>query len=219
MAGAGGLGRLRAAATPSAVGSGRWLHPTTSPSSRPRPRSYASPPRRPERVAGRPARARWWAGQPRGETGSAVQGPDQGYAFKLRPHVRRQAAPDRRRASEDAEAGCRRRRAEAGVALRAGTGDPRPDVALHRVGLPRRAPPAELVELRATLFEGVANPHHYPEQRAVVDAVPESTLRLTPARSSSAHGPTGGPCSTVWADRHRPARQATGRSEARPVPW
>ena len=42
------------------------------------------------------------------------------------------------------------------------------------------SPPAELVSLRRGLFEGAANQNHYPQQRAIVDAVPESTLRLTP---------------------------------------
>jgi hypothetical protein len=40
--------------------------------------------------------------------------------------------------------------------------------------------PDELVAVRRTLFEEVAHPHHYVEQRAIADCVPESTLRLTP---------------------------------------
>ena len=40
---------------------------------------------------------------------------------------------------------------------------------------------------RRTLFEGVSNPHHYPQLRAVVDAVPEATLRLTPDEVASKH--------------------------------
>ena len=43
-------------------------------------------------------------------------------------------------------------------------------------------PPAELVEARTRLFPGAA--HHYWDQQAVADAVPESTLRLTPAEVS-----------------------------------
>jgi hypothetical protein len=37
--------------------------------------------------------------------------------------------------------------------------------------------PAELVEARRPLFESVA--HHYNDQRAIVDRVPEATLRLS----------------------------------------
>ncbi len=40
-------------------------------------------------------------------------------------------------------------------------------------------PPAELAEFRKPLFAGAS--HHYWDQRAIVDCVPESTLRLTPA--------------------------------------
>jgi hypothetical protein len=39
-------------------------------------------------------------------------------------------------------------------------------------------PPADLVEFRRPLFAGAS--HHYWDQRAIVDAVPESTLRMTP---------------------------------------
>ncbi len=40
-------------------------------------------------------------------------------------------------------------------------------------------PPADLVEFRKPLFAGAS--HHYWDQRAIVDTVPESTLRLAPA--------------------------------------
>lgn len=39
--------------------------------------------------------------------------------------------------------------------------------------------PADLVRARRPLFEGAS--HHYWEQRAISDAVPEDTLRMTPA--------------------------------------
>ncbi len=39
--------------------------------------------------------------------------------------------------------------------------------------------PADLVEFRQPLFAGAS--HHYWDQRDIVDLVPESTLRLTPA--------------------------------------
>ncbi|MGH9017147.1 MAG: hypothetical protein ACRDY1_05305 [Acidimicrobiales bacterium] len=38
--------------------------------------------------------------------------------------------------------------------------------------------PAELVTFRAPLFQAAG--HHYRQQRGIVEAVPESTLRLTP---------------------------------------
>jgi hypothetical protein len=43
------------------------------------------------------------------------------------------------------------------------------------------APPAELLEVRRTLFEGVSNTaHHYEQGRRIADLVPESVLRSTP---------------------------------------
>ena len=49
-------------------------------------------------------------------------------------------------------------------------------------------PPAELVAVRSPLFEGVANSlHHYDERRALVDSVPETTLRMTPDQVRSAY--------------------------------
>jgi hypothetical protein len=41
------------------------------------------------------------------------------------------------------------------------------------------APPADLVAFRTPLFMGAS--HHYEQQRAVADRVPEGTLRLSPA--------------------------------------
>ena len=42
-------------------------------------------------------------------------------------------------------------------------------------------PPPELFPLRRRTFEGLANPaHHYGALRALVDSVPEATLRMTP---------------------------------------
>jgi hypothetical protein len=50
-----------------------------------------------------------------------------------------------------------------------------------------REAPSELVDQRRPLFAEIASPHHYPEQRRVVDMVPESTLRLTPQEAAEAH--------------------------------
>jgi hypothetical protein len=46
----------------------------------------------------------------------------------------------------------------------------------------------ELVALRRPRFEGVPHAHHYAELRAIADAVPESTLRLTPDQVRSEYG-------------------------------
>lgn len=40
--------------------------------------------------------------------------------------------------------------------------------------------PADLVQARRPLFEGAS--HHYWDQRAICDAVPDETLRLTPSQ-------------------------------------
>ena len=73
--------------------------------------------------------------------------------------------------------------------VRAGAGDPRPAGGLHASGASSTAvAPAELVAERTQRFEGVhLTAHHYPELRAVADAVPESTLRLTPAEVVRQH--------------------------------
>ena len=105
-------------------------------------------------------------------------GPDQGFALKLADRFldRLQLEPGEH--AEDAIAGC--------VA-----------VALKRASIFGRAPviydlelafrlfgfldnaPRELVLWRKRLFQAAS--HHYWEQRAIVDLVPEDTLRLTPA--------------------------------------
>ena len=105
-------------------------------------------------------------------------GPDQGYALKLahRMAPRLELAPGE--SAEDAVVGCL-------------------GVGLKRASLFGRAPvvydmelaytlwgflggaPDDLVVFRKRLFEGAAD--HYWAQRAIVDAVPDDTLRLTPA--------------------------------------
>jgi hypothetical protein len=106
-------------------------------------------------------------------------GPDQGYGIKLAKQFkdRLQLAPGEH--TEDAIAGCLA-------------------VALKRASIFGRAPviydfelaftlwgflgeaPAELVKLRQSMFEAAA--YHYEDQRKIAEAVPESTLRLTPAQ-------------------------------------
>jgi hypothetical protein len=125
------------------------------------------------------------AGQPRGRS-FGFQGPDQGYALTLAERFRDRLVLRPGEHDVDALAG--------GVA-----------VALKRASLFGRAPIVhdlsvaftvwgflgdaddELVAERRPRFEEVADPHHYLEQRAVADAVPESTLRLTPDEVTQRH--------------------------------
>ena len=49
-------------------------------------------------------------------------------------------------------------------------------------------PPADLLALRAEAFVGVAHiAHAYDQQRALVDSVPEATLRMTPQAVTAAY--------------------------------
>lgn len=156
------------------------LKPTDS------PRSYSSPPRRPESwVTDRPGEV-GKLGQPRSDR-VGNQGPDQGYVLHLVHHFdgKLTLAVDEHQA--DAFAGAI-------------------TVALKRASLFGRAPvihdltvaftiwgffdepvPADLLALRRARFAEVRNPHHYAEQRAIADAVPEATLRLLPDAVTSAH--------------------------------
>jgi len=154
------------------------------------PRAYASPPRRDDEWhPERPGELVTTGGQPGVDAGRmGAPGPDQGYLLKLVPLLREELHLVGREHLADAEAG--------GVAI-----------ALKRASLFGRAPvihdlrvaytvwgfldsaaPPELVAERTKRFEGVRlTAHHYPELRAVADAVPESTLRLTPADAAAAH--------------------------------
>ncbi|HVF14150.1 MAG TPA: hypothetical protein VM942_06085 [Acidimicrobiales bacterium] len=108
------------------------------------------------------------------------QGPDQGYALLLARRFvdRLELAPGAHK--EDAVAGCM------AVALaRASLFGRAPvihdlDLAFTLWGYLGGAPP-ELVAYRTPLFSGAS--HHYWDQRRIVDKVPESTLRLTPAQA------------------------------------
>jgi hypothetical protein len=105
-------------------------------------------------------------------------GPDQGYGHKLAHHFADRLLLAEGEHLEDAVAGCL-------------------PVALKRAAIFGRAPvvhdfelaftlwgflgdaPNDLVAARAPLFEAAAE--HYDDQRAIADAVPEETLRMTPA--------------------------------------
>jgi len=116
------------------------------------------------------------------------QGPDQGYvlvlARRLEPKVKVGADEN----VEDALAGC------VGVALRRASLFGRAPVihdltiALTVWGFLDDAPPVQLVQLRRGMFEGVAKTgHHYSESRAIVDLVPEDTLRQSHEQVASAY--------------------------------
>jgi hypothetical protein len=148
-------------------------------------RSYESPPRRNDSwVADRPGDVEA-AGQPRGER-LGSQGPDQGYIYVLarRFQGKLQLASDEHEA--DALAGC------IGVALKRASLFGRAPVlhdltvALTVWGFLGEAAP-DLIAFRQPLFEEVANPHHYAEQRHVVDLVPDEVLRRQPQDLSEAH--------------------------------
>jgi hypothetical protein len=147
-------------------------------------RSYESPPRRPDSwTASRPGDVP--EGSPRGDR-FGNQGPDQGYIYVLarRFEGQLQLASDER--EEDALVGC------IGVALKRaslfGRAPVLPDltVALTVWGFLGDAPP-DLIAYRQPLFEEIANPLHYAEQRRVVDLVPDAVLRRSPQDVAEAH--------------------------------
>ena len=149
------------------------------------PRSYESPDHVPRAWA--PDRKAEISGfQPEGPQ-LGFQGPDQGYALTLGDRFRDKLQLGAGERADDAIAGC------VALALRRaslfGRAPVSPDltIAFTVWGFLDASPPAELVALRRRLFEGVANSHHYTERRALVDAVPEATLRLTPAQIAAAY--------------------------------
>ena len=112
-------------------------------------------------------------------------GPDQGYALhiaaQLRPKLRMQPGEN----GDDAVRGC------LGVALRRASMFSRApvvhdlNIAFTIWGFYDPDPPAELLELRRRLFEGLRLVgHHYAEAREVADLPPESTMRMTPQQVS-----------------------------------
>lgn len=150
------------------------------------PRSYKSPPwRTADWRADRPAEV-VDTGQPRGHR-LGSPGPDQGYVWKLVGLFDGRLVLTAGERREDVVAGC------VGVALKRASLFGRAPVvhdltvAFTAWGFLDPNPPADLVALRRTMFEGVASGHHYPEQRAVVDAVPEATLRVSPDEIGSRH--------------------------------
>ena len=141
-----------------------------------RPRTYSSPDHVPE--PWRPDRPGDLVGrQPRGR-GLGNPGPDQGYGLVLANRFRDRLALSPGQDVEDVVRGCH------GIGIRRSSLFGRAPV-IHDLELAYGlwgyldAPPAELVTFRKPLFAGAS--HHYWDQRAIVDLVPEPTLRLTPA--------------------------------------
>jgi hypothetical protein len=154
-------------------------------------RSYHSPPGRDDEwLPVRPGELVTDGGQPDVDAGRmGAPGPDQGYVLKLVPILRDQLVLSAGEDLGDVETGA------VAVALkRASLFGRAPVIHDLRVaytvwGFLDAAAPAELVAERRSRFEGVRHTaHHYPELRAVADAVPEATLRLTPDEAAARHG-------------------------------
>lgn len=166
-----------------------------------KPRVYVSPPRRlGSWRTDRPAEIDGL--QPSG-TQLGTPGPDQGYALKLARQFEGRLVLTSGETEDDAIAGC--------IAI-----------ALRRASLFGRSPmihdltlafslwsflgeaPVELTSVRRERFAAVASTHHYEERRALVDAVPDDVLRMTPAEVAALVGvdPT---CVLTFAAAHPPA--------------
>lgn len=147
-------------------------------------RTYESPPRRPDPwIADRPGELP--GGQPVGPQ-LGYQGPDQGFMLKLARQFHGKLSLTSGEHERDALAGA------CAVALRRASLFGRAPVvhdltvALTVWGFLGEAA-AELVALRRKLFEEVAHPHHYAEQRRLVDLVSADALRMTPQQAAQAH--------------------------------
>jgi len=120
--------------------------------------------------------------QPIGER-LGSQGPDQGYALKLAELVRPDVIVQPGESVDDALVGI------VATAMRRASLFGRAPV-IHDLRLAQRiwgfadaSPPASLLAARQNLFDGLARGHAYDQTRALVDTVPEATLRATPARA------------------------------------
>jgi hypothetical protein len=148
-------------------------------------RTYESPPRRPDPwMLGRPGELR--GGQPDGpELGRP--GPDQGYVYLLARQFTGKLNLTPGEHERDALAGA------CAVALRRASLFGRAPVvhdltvALTIWGFLDLDLDPELVAMRRRMFEEAANPHHYLEQRRIVDIVRDKVLRLTPQQVAERH--------------------------------
>jgi len=151
-----------------------------------RVRAYRSSPRRPESwVADRPGEIT--GGQPRGDRFGAP-GPDLGFALKIARTFDGRLHLAEGEGHHDVVEGC------VAVAMKRASLFGRAPV-VHDLavaftvwGYLDATPDPELAAVRRRLFEGVGHAaHHYVAQRQVVDAVPDTTLRLGPAQVDEAH--------------------------------
>lgn len=147
-------------------------------------RTYESPPRRAGSwLADRPGELA--DGQPHGDQ-LGNPGPDQGYVLHLARRFEGKLQLTAGEHERDALAGA------VAVALKRASLFGRAPVihdltvALTIWGFLATAPP-ELVALRRRLFEEVAHPHHYQEQRLIADLVPDEVLRMTPQQVTEVH--------------------------------
>lgn len=118
--------------------------------------------------------------QPRGPA-LGYQGPDQGYALALASRLRDELQLQQGEEADDVLA------AATAIGLRRASLYGRAPVihdlrlALTIWGFLDPEPAPELVQLRRRQYEGLANvAHHYGALRALVDSVPEATLRMSP---------------------------------------
>ncbi len=141
--------------------------------------SYRSPAYVPDGwTADRPGEV---AGRQPASPGLGFQGPDQGYALRLASRLRSQLVLSDAERADDVVTGC------TAIGLRRASQYGRAPV-IHDLriaftiwGFLDPAPAGELVAHRVKLFEGLADPHHHDDVRALVDSVPEATLRMSQA--------------------------------------
>jgi len=125
--------------------------------------------------AERPADMKGWAKPPGDRFGT--MGPDLGYGLKLARRFEDRIELTEGISAEDAVAGCFAVGAKRSALLGRAPVIYDFELAFTLWGFLGGAP-ADLIEARRPLF--IACSHHYWDQRAIADAVPESTLRLTP---------------------------------------
>jgi hypothetical protein len=149
-------------------------------------RGYESPEHVPDRwMSDRPGDLR--GRQPQGPL-LGYQGPDQGYALALASRLRDTLQLHAGEVADDVLAGI------TAIGLRRASMFGRAPV-IHDLrigatiwGFLDQEPPSDLVQRRRRTFEGLANvAHHYGAVRALVDSVPEVTLRMTPEQVQAAY--------------------------------
>jgi hypothetical protein len=143
------------------------------------------------------------AGQPTGKLLGA-QGPDQGYGLVLANRMRDRLHLQAGEHADDAVAAC------LAIGLRRASIFGRAPVihdltmAFTMWGFLDASPPADLAATRKRVFAEVASNHHYAERRAIADAVPEATLRMTPQKVAAA-SPADWRALTGWVETAAPS--------------